>query len=359
MTQNTKLIKSISLFLLLVSFISIMGFGESTQPQTASYSLMPPAASTISIDVDNIYYLILAITGFFFFLVVFVLIYFIIKYRAKKPGEEGINFHGHMGLEIAWTIVPAVIFIIIAVYSAEILQKIDNVPADAMVINVTGEQFIWHFEYAADGVKSDKILHVPINVPVVLNIESIGTIAVIHSFWVPAFRIKQDALPHVQRQTWFQARLTGEFPIRCAELCGQGHSQMLGTVIVESEAQFAAWIQEEKEKQNAQENALSDSAKRGLDVIQHQGCIGCHTVDGTKLVGPTWLGLYGKTETLDNDTQVKVDEEYILRSIREPNAQVVKGFPAIMPAFGSGKISDDQIKDVLEYIESLGSTKSK
>ncbi|MBI1729282.1 cytochrome c oxidase subunit II [Candidatus Acetothermia bacterium] len=317
---------------------------------------MPPAASTISIDVDNIYYLILAVTSFFFFLVVFLLIYFIIKYRAKKPGEEGINFHGHMGLEIVWTIVPAVIFIIIAIYSAEILQKIDNVPADAMVINVTGEQFIWHFEYAADGVKSDKIMHVPLNKPIVLNIEAKD---VIHSFWVPAFRIKQDALPHEQRETWFQARLTGEFPIRCAELCGPGHSQMLGTVIVETETQFAAWIQEEKEKANAQENALSDSAKRGLDVIQHQGCMGCHTIDGSKLVGPTWLGLYGKTETLDDGSQVKVDEAYILESIRDPNAKVVNAFPAIMPTFGPEKISDDQIKDVLEYIESLGTTKSK
>ena len=315
--------------------------------------LLPPTASSFAEDIDLIFWVILGITTFFFILVFVLLIYFMIRYRAKKPGEEGINFHGHLGLEIAWTIIPAVLFVAIAIYSADVLNQMDNPPEGALVVQVEGVQFGWNFAYEANTpsgfVTTQNTLHLPVNEPVVLEIISKD---VLHSFWVPAFRLKQDALPDSMRILWFEPTLEGTYPVICAELCGSGHSDMLAKVIVESRAEYDAWLQDEVDRIAGQDPAV----QRGEQVATELGCLACHSKDGTRTVGPSWLDLFGKEESLDDGTTAVVDEAYLIESIRDPNAQIVATYFAnIMQPYGPDAVSDEQLSDIIAYIRSLTS----
>jgi len=337
--------KYFSVVLFVISAVLLTSVAASAQ------SLLPPTASTVANDIDIIFWAILGITTFFFVLVFVVLIYFMIKYRAKQPGEEGVNFHGHVGLEIAWTIVPAIIFVVIAYFSADVLNNLDNPPEDSLVIGVEGLQFGWNFTLPANTeagfVQSSGELHVPVNEPVRLEISSRD---VLHSFWVPAFRLKQDALPNEIRQLWFEATKEGTYPVICAELCGISHSDMLAKVVVESRDEYDAWVQGLVDDLSG----LSPAASRGRDLASQTGCMACHSIDGSAVVGPSWLNLYGKMETLDDGSTVEVDEAYLMQSIREPNSQVVEGFFAnVMQAYGTDQLSDEEVNDIIEYIKSL------
>jgi cytochrome c oxidase subunit 2 len=354
--MNQTKTKFIAVLLLFAIGIGLIG---STAYAQDFINFLPPSASNFSGEIDDIFWYILYITGFFFFLVVIVLIYFMIRYRAKKPGEEGINFHGHMGLEIAWTIVPAIIFIIIAIFSADILERMDHPPDNSLRINVEAKQFGWRFIYPDsnptdsidDSVSSSTTMYMPVNYPVRLDMQSEK---VLHAFWVPAFRVKQDILPGTSRMLWFEAILEGEFEIKCAELCGAGHSEMRGMVIVQTQEEFDSWLASERQKKAG----ASEEVNRG-QALYDQHCFSCHSVSGSRGAGPSWLGLYGRNVSFDDGTTTVADEAYLESSIRNPGENIVATFQNIMPAFNSETISDSGIQDIIAFIKTLTSDGSE
>ncbi len=308
--------------------------------------LLPVEASAQAVTIDTLFNLHFKVIAFLFALIVVFMGYSIVVFR-RKPGEteDGDHFEGHTGLEIAWTIFPLAAVLYFAYLGAQSLADIRKVDPSAMVVNVTASQWAWSFEYPDSGVTSDK-LHLPANRQVLLKLTSLD---VIHSFWVPEFRVKQDALPGEQniKELRVTPTLVGEYMVRCAELCGTQHAYMEAAVIVEEPAAFTAWVQEQVELAN-------NPVERGKKWSAKYGCVGCHTIDGTKGVGPSWGGLYGKTENISDGTTTTVDDAYLHESIVNPNAKVAQGFsPNIMPQTFGQTMTEAEIADIIEYIKTL------
>jgi cytochrome c oxidase subunit 2 len=214
------------------------------------------------------------------------------------------------------------------------------------VVEVTGFQFGWRFDYPAYGVSSND-LYLPRGRQVLFKITSTD---VIHSFWVPEFRIKQDAVPG----RWTTLRVTpteaGDFRIRCAEMCGYAHSAMFAPVVVVEPDQFEAWLAGQEVEVKPVEEMTQ--VELGARLVEEQGCLSCHSVDGTELVGPTWLGLMGSERPLEGGGTVAADEAYLRRSILNPGEQVVAGYPNIMPGAYTF-LSDEELNAIIEYIKSI------
>jgi cytochrome c oxidase subunit 2 len=216
-----------------------------------------------------------------------------------------------------------------------------------MEVNVTGFQWGWTFEYPEFGITTDQ-LHLPKDRQILLNLTSRD---VIHSFWVPEFRVKQDALPgeDLVRELRVTPTLIGEYKVRCAELCGGSHAYMESPVIVMEQADFDNWVEE-----RAAASLPDNPAERGALWATRYGCVACHTIDGTSVVGPTWQGLFGHEVTLEDGTTVVANADYLRDSILNPNDQIVEGFqPNLMPPIYAEQLTDEQIEDLIAYIESL------
>lgn len=213
---------------------------------------LPPSASTYAESIDRLYYLILVITGLAFVIVEVALVWFIIKYRAR-PGRKAHYTHGSVKAEVIWTAVPAVVVVVIGILSGRVWNHIrgrDSVPPDAIPIALAAKQFEWNATYAgpdgelgsADDFTTRNLLQIPVNRPVVVHLSSED---VIHSFFIPDFRVKHDAVPDMTTPVWFEATRTGEFPIACAELCGLGHYRMAARVVVQDQAEYETWLAEQ------------------------------------------------------------------------------------------------------------------
>ncbi|MDD2921828.1 MAG: cytochrome c oxidase subunit II [Anaerolineales bacterium] len=301
--------------------------------------LMPVEASVQSLAIDWLFnYEIIAIS-FLFALIVVPLFYSLIVFRRRK-GEtgEGEYFEGNTPLEIGWTVAPLIVVIAFAYMGTYSLGEVRRVDPNAMEIKVTGFQWNWRFEYPEYGVTSNE-LHLPVNRQVVLKMESID---VLHSFFVPEFRMKQDVVPGRVTEYRVTPSLIGDYKVRCAEMCGTSHAYMGAPVIVSSAQDFDAWIK--------LQNAPADPVANGQKIIATNGCLGCHTIDGAKLVGPTWKGLYGKQETLADGSTITVDDAYLAESIVNPTAKIVQGYPPVMPPFN---LKDQEIADVIAYLATL------
>jgi len=306
----------------------------------------PVAASAQSTSIDWLWHWDIIAISFLFALIVVPMLYSLVVFRRKK-GETGDGEHieGNDPLEIAWTVIPLFVVVAFAYMGAYSLRETNRVAPDALVIKVKAQQFSWTFEYPEQGVFSSE-LHLPVDRQVVLKMESSD---VIHSFWVPEFRVKQDALPGdgFERELRVTPDLIGNYKVRCAELCGRLHYDMLAAVNVVSQDDFDAWV-------ISQTEPLSDDpVERGEMFAQQFGCIACHSLDGTQLVGPTWKGVFGSQEQLDDGTSVLVDRDYLFKSIREPGLQIVAGYQDLMPANIAEGMTDEQIEDVIAFIESL------
>lgn len=211
-----------------------------------------------------------------------------------------------------------------------------------MVVKVTGRQWSWNFQYPDFGVTTTE-LYLPINKAVVLRMESTD---VLHSFWVPEFRIKQDVVPGRITEYRVTPTLEGNFKVRCAEICGTSHAYMESPVVVVQQADFDNWVVARKEEAAAAQTPED----RGELLSAANGCQACHSLDGSELIGPTWRGLFGRTETLSDGTTITVDEAYITESIREPQAKLVQGFPPTMPTY---TFTDEEIANIIAYIKTL------
>ena len=308
-------------------------------------NLMPIEASLQAIPVDWMWNMDMGPIAFLFALIMVPLVYSLIVFRRRKGDTtDAEHTEGNTTLEITWTIIPLMIVIVYAYLGAYTLGETRVVDPNALVINVTAHQWDWSFSYP-EGFTSNE-LHLPINKQVVLEMQSLD---VIHSFWVPEFRIKQDVVPGHTTEYRITPDLLGNYTVRCAELCGTSHAYMERPVIVTSQSDYDSWIKQ----QAATEAALV--AKGGPDagkaLVAQNGCGGCHSIDGSKLVGPTWRGLFGSQVKLSDGSVVTADEAYLIESIAKPSAKVVDGFPDhVMPIFN---LTDAQIKNIASYIETL------
>jgi cytochrome c oxidase subunit II len=298
-------------------------------------------ASNFVQGVDLTFIVILGISVFFLVGITAVMIYFVIRY-SRKRNPKATNIEGNMKLEIIWTVIPLILVLIMFYFGWVGFRPMRKVPEGAIPVKATGQMWSWSFEYQ-NGKKSAELV-VPFNKPVKLDLFSLD---VIHSLYIPAFRIKEDVVPGKNNYMWFTAQQLGEFDLFCAEYCGDRHSYMLSKVKVIPEADYEKWL--------AQSDIPADEPP-GLTLIKRNGCVACHSLDGIKIVGPSFKGIYGhEVEVVTNgqDRTITVDDEYIKRSIQEPNADVVKGFnPGLMISYKE-QVSEEDIKKIIEYINGL------
>jgi cytochrome c oxidase subunit 2 len=271
--------------------------------------------------------------------------YFVIKYRAKsrRANEVPEKSPDHSTtLEVAWSILPMFVLVAIFVWGFQGFVDLRTAPKGAMEIRATGQQWKWLFNYP--GGLTDDTLHVPVDRPVRMLINATD---VLHSLFIPNFRVKMDAVPGRYTELWFQATKTGEFPVFCAEYCGIEHSEMQTRVVVHPPGGYEKWLQTQKD------HLLKlPPLELGKLLYEKQGCSTCHSVDGTPKIGPTWKGVFGKQEALADGSQVTVDENYVRESIVDPNAKIVQGFVPSMPTY-QGKLKDAELDGIIAYIKSL------
>ncbi len=309
---------------------------------------IPEVASNLAGKVDGVLMFITALTLVFFVLISVLLVYFAVKYRRRSDNDETPYITGNETLEIIWTLVPTVLLICIFIYAFVVYKDMRTVPADAVEVTVTGKQWLWEFEYY-NGKKDINRLVVEQNRPVRMVMRSDD---VLHSFYVPGFRVKQDLLPGRYTQLWFTPTKVGTFKLFCAEYCGTAHSNMLAEVVVMSPEAYDIW---EKGVGVDDDEAVADAkptAELGEKVYTQKGCNACHSIDGSVVIGPSFKGLIGRSTTLDDGTTITADENYIMQSIIEPQSQIVEGFQPIMPAF-KGNITDKEVDALIAYIKTL------
>jgi len=272
-------------------------------------------------------------------IITFIMVLFLAKYNNKRhPKSEEVKESN--SLEIVWTVIPTVLVLLMFYFGWVDFQYLRNPPKNAMAVNVIARQWSWHFKYG-NGKESD-VLKVPLNKPVELIMTSED---VIHSLFIPAFRIKEDCVPGMKTHLWFNADEAGTYDIFCTEYCGVSHSHMLSKVIVMPVSEFESWYQTKQ--------AAAAPKDKGHQLLESKGCLGCHTTDGTKKIGPTLKGLYGsKVTVLTNGKQrvITADEEYLERSIRQPAADIAEGYPAIMPAV---PVTEVELETIIDYIGTL------
>ena len=305
---------------------------------------LPPQISTLAGGVDRLFYFLLYLCSFFFLAIVLAMVFFAIRYRRRSKDQTTSGVKGNLKIEILWSVIPAILLMIIFAWGYFGFLKINIPPGNTLDVRVQGQKWSWSFEYPKNGITSPELV-VPVNQPVRLTMYSKD---VIHSFFVPAFRIKKDLLPNRYTVLWFEATELGTYQIFCAEYCGTGHSQMLSKVKVLSSYDFEQWLVAGGE----QAGGMS-SVDFGKNLFTQQGCNACHTVDGKPLVGPTLFKKFGLTEKFTDGTSVKIDENYIRESLMDPNAKVVAGFPPVMPTY-KGRLTDKQVNALIDYLKSLG-----
>lgn len=302
------------------------------------FPLWPISASTTAGDVDALYIFLIIVTGTVTLFICTLVLFFVFRYRhSKHPVADQI--HGSKALELTWTTVSLGIFMIFFLWGATIYVAEATPPKDSLQIYVVAKQWMWKVQHQ-DGQREINALHVPVDRDVRLTMISQD---VIHSFWVPEFRIKADVLPGRYTTLWFRANRPGTYHLFCAEFCGTLHSGMIGKVVVLDGAKYQQWLSGGGE--------MGSFAATGQKMFQELGCANCHRFD-TQGRGPNLVGVYGKPVLLTSGTSVIADDAYIRQHILNPGAQVVAGFKPIMPSF-QGIVTEDQMLSLIAYIKSL------
>jgi cytochrome c oxidase subunit 2 len=305
---------------------------------------LPPPSSTIAGEVDSLFYFIFYASMILFALVMAATVYFIVRYRRRGKAELTSGLAHNPRLEILWTVIPTILVFIVFIWGFKTYLKMNVVPHDALEIKGTGQKWFWTFDYP-NGANTVNDLVVPVGKPIKMLLSSQD---VIHSFFVPDFRVKMDVLPNRYTLTWFEAINTGEYQIYCTEYCGKGHSEMLGKVIVKSELDYNTWL-EESVMDIPEGMALEDA---GAILYKSKACVTCHSIDGTPGVAPSFKGRFGSMELMADGAEVLVDENYLRKSILNPQAQIVAGYQPVMPTY-QGVLKDRQIDALVAYIKSL------
>jgi cytochrome c oxidase subunit 2 len=308
--------------------------------------LLPDASSAQAAPIDSLFDLEFKIIAFLFALIIVFMLYSIVVFR-RKAGDttDAKHITGNTKLEVLWTLAPLGVVLYLAYLGGQSLAETQRVDPQAIEVEVIGSQWSWRFEYPELGITSNEMV-LPVNQQVLLRLRSTD---VIHSFWVPEFRVKQDALPggdDFVRELRITPIEQGEYKVRCAELCGLQHAYMVSPVKVVSHDAYNSWV-------ISQSGLSADPVERGRKWYTDFACNSCHTIDGTPGVGPTWKALFNHQVTLDDGTVITVDEPYLMKSIRNPEAQIVQGFANIMPVNAAGDLTDAQVLDIIEFIKSI------
>jgi cytochrome c oxidase subunit 2 len=310
--------------------------------------ILPEGISTYSGDIDSLIWLITVLTGVGFIVSELVLIGFAVAYR-RKDGVKASYLDGIGWKQFQWVVYPTILLafvdLTIDLETNRVWNKIMiDIPTTGRMISVVGEQFQWRFGHPGDdgqlGTDDDRYtineLHVPVNENILFTLEAKD---VMHSLFIPNVRFKQDAVPGRMLRRWFQATKVGDFQIACAEICGTGHSIMAARLIVHSKEDYELWL------------ATKPDIPVGRKLMLDNGCLACHSSDGSMVVGPTFKGLFGRTEKLADGSEIVVDEAYIRKSILYPNADIVEGFQSgLMPKV---VVTDIEIDSIISYIKTI------
>jgi cytochrome c oxidase subunit II len=303
----------------------------------SSLPLLPQQASLQAGQVDALYFFMVAVTAFFSLMIAGLIVFFAVKYRRRHDEEVGVAIHGSLALELLWTIIPFFIAMGMFGWGAKVFFDLYRVPAGAMEVFVVGKQWMWKVQHAS-GQREINELHVPVGRPVKLIM---GSEDVIHSFYIPAFRVKADVIPGRYNTLWFQATKPGRYHLFCAEYCGTKHSGMIGSVVVLEQADYQVWL--------SGGPAADSPVAAGEKLFQSLACNTCHMPGGR---GPVLANLFGHQVELQGGSKVLADEAYIRESIVQPGAKVVAGFQPVMPPF-QGMVSEEQLLQLIAYVKSL------
>ena len=307
--------------------------------------LFPQEASLQAETIDWLFNVEIIGISFLFSLIVVPLVYSLIVFR-QKAGDESFGEYitGNTRIELIWTLIPLIVVLVLSYLGAWSLGDTLRADPEAMEIEVTAFQWAWRFYYPEYDVTATE-LYLPVDEQILLVMESPD---VIHSFWVPEFRVKQDIVPGITTELRITPTIIGEYTVRCAELCGTQHAYMTSPVLVVTRGEFETWI---AEQQSAAVFTGEPDAGRGELIAEQNGCFACHSIDGSTLIGPTWLGLFGSEVELSDGSTTTANGAFIAESILDPNAAIVAGFrEGGMPPY---QFTETQIADLIAYIESL------
>jgi cytochrome c oxidase subunit 2 len=277
-----------------------------------------------------------------------LMLYFIFRYNRKK-NIEAVQIEGNTKLEIVWTVIPVILVLAMFYFGWSGFSPMTKAPKDAL--NITSTARMWNFSFKYENGKESPDLVIPVNIPVKINLVSLD---VIHSLFIPAFRVKSDMIPGREKMMWFLPQREGEYDLYCAEYCGLQHSYMQANVKVLSKEKYELWYTDTTAVTTGAEGSAPGAA--GLKIMLTQGCNACHSSDGTKIIGPSYLNLFGEKQVVIKDGKeitVTVDEEYIKRAIFDPNSEIVKGYPRDLMQSYKESLSVGDILKIIEYIKSL------
>lgn len=317
----------------------------------SNFALFPERASTVAGEVDALYLFLVAVSAFFAVAIAILVVAFAVKYRRRSEADRPQAIHGSMALEIAWTVIPFGLAMIMFVWGAKVYVTLAVPPPNAMEVFVVGKQWMWKLQHL-EGKREINELHVPTGQPIKLVLTSED---VIHSFYVPAFRIKQDAIPGRYTTAWFEATKPGTYHLFCAEYCGTEHAKMIGRIVVLEPSDYEAWLSGAATTAVAAAPAAgpvdeeATLAAAGAELFQKLGCVSCHRAQAGAL-GPSLANLWGHEVTLQDGSKVLADEAYIRESILNPQAKLVAGYQPIMPTF-KGVVSEEGLIQLLAYIK--------
>jgi cytochrome c oxidase subunit 2 len=304
-----------------------------------NFPFFPQQASEQAASVDALYFFLVAVTAFFTLLIGVLVSVFAVKYRRRHDKEVGYAIHGSLALELLWTFIPLGITMVMFVWGAQVFFHMTRPPKGAMEIYVVGKQWMWKVQHM-DGAREINELHVPVGRPVKLVM---GSEDVIHSFFIPDFRVKADVIPGRYNTMWFTATKPGKYHIFCTQYCGTKHSAMIGTVTAMDPASYQAWL--------SGGTSGGTMAENGAKLFSDLSCSTCHLENGQGR-GPVLKGLFGKQVLLTGGGTVTMDDAYIRESVLQPQAKVVAGFQPIMPTF-QGLVTEEQLLQLIAYVKSL------
>jgi len=308
--------------------------------------LFPPSAATHAAKVDALYLFLIGLSGFFALLIATMIIVFAIRFRRRSESHRPAPIEGSLALELTWTLIPFCLTMVIFFWSARVFVGLRTPPRNAVEMFVVGKQWMWKVQHL-EGRREINELHVPTGQPIKLILTSED---VIHSFYVPAFRIKQDAVPGRYTDEWFEATTPGTYHLFCAEFCGTWHSRMIGQIVVMDPADYQAWLSGRGAgvAGSAQGGSVADS---GAALFASLGCATCHRGESGDL-GPALGGIVGTKVRLQSGESVEVDDAYLRESILNPQAKIVAGFQPVMPTF-KGQVSEEDLLQLITYIKTL------
>ena len=314
------------------------------------YTAVPQEASNFVAGVDLAFMVILGISALFLVGLTVLMIVFIYKYKRERH-PKAVQNEGSIKLEVIWTAVPLVLVLVMFYFGWMGWKPMKNPPDEAMHVKAIAR--MWNFSFEYENGKFTDTLYVPLGEPVILDLVALD---VLHALYIPAFRVKEDMVPGQDKVMWFIPGTVGEFDMFCAEYCGLEHSYMFTSVNVMPKEEFEAWITDTSALVVTAADSDISLADQGWAVLRKNGCNACHSVDGSKLIGPSYLGGWGGTRTVvtgREKREISVDEEYVRRSIYDPNADVADGFGKGLMLSYEGMVSEEEVKLIIEYLKEL------